>query len=128
MGAGFILHPVEVQPDFEILIPVRNLAEVFRKSIESLAAARLPICADSLLFCKLAARNGSCRQPRALVHFLIHAARFSDMLPGKWPGSFREALCYFASLGMTAWQERWRFPALGSLRLFARTFRDRFKS
>jgi glycosyltransferase involved in cell wall biosynthesis len=88
---------------------------------------RLPICADSLLFCKLAARNGAFGVQRPLVHFLIHAARFSDTLPGKQREAFREELRYFADLGLAAWHERWQFPVLGYLRLFARSIRGRLK-
>ncbi len=87
----------------------------------------LPIAADSLLFCKLAARHGVFGVPRACVHFNIHGARFSDTLPGKRRETFRETMRYYADLGLTAWQERWRFPWFGYARLFARAFRDRLK-
>jgi glycosyltransferase involved in cell wall biosynthesis len=80
----------------------------------------LPICADSLLFCQLAARHGVYGIPKAYLHFLIHAARFSHMLPEKERETFREKLRYCATLGLNAWHERWRFPFLGYLRLFAR--------
>lgn len=85
----------------------------------------LPICADSLLFCKLAARNGAFGVPRACAHFLIHAARFSDSLPGRHRETFREKLRFLGDLGMTAWHERWRFSIWGYLRFFAREVRQR---
>ena len=82
----------------------------------------LPICADSLFFCKLAARHGAHGVSRVGTHFNIHAARFSDALPGKQRETRRETFRYYAELGATAWHERWRFPKLGYLRLFAREF------
>jgi hypothetical protein len=87
----------------------------------------LPICADSLLFCKLAARNGAYGVPAALVNFSIHAARFSHELPDKRRELFRENSRYFGELGITAWHERWQFPKIGYLRLIARGIRTRFK-
>ncbi len=88
---------------------------------------RLPICADSLLFCKLAARHGAWGLERPLAHFLIHAARFSDSLGAKRRETFRENLCYMAELGITARHERWRFPVAGYARLFARHFFHHWK-
>lgn len=87
----------------------------------------LPVCADSLLFCQLAARHGVYGIPKAYVHFLIHAARFSHTLPEKERETFREKLRYCATLGLNAWHERWRFPLLGYLRLFAREIRGYLK-
>jgi len=89
---------------------------------------RLPICADSLLFCQLAARNGAYGLPKAYTHFLIHAARFSHQLPEKERETFREVLRYYAELGICAWQERWRFPKFGYLRLFAREIRRHLRA
>lgn len=83
----------------------------------------LPICADSLLFCLLAARHGAYGLTKAYTHFLIHAARFSHTLPEKERETFRENIRYFATLGVTAWHDRWRFPVLGYLRLFLREIR-----
>ena len=88
----------------------------------------LPISADSLLYCKFAARHGAYGIPRACAHFLIHTARFSDTLPKKQRETFRETMRYFAELGVTAWHEHWRFPKLGYVRLFARAIRDRWKT
>lgn len=85
----------------------------------------LPICADSLFFCKLAARHGAYGLPRACVHFRLHAARFSSSLPEKQRATFRETLRYYAELGLTAWHERWRFPVGGHARLFLREMRGR---
>ena len=83
----------------------------------------LPICADSLFFCKLAARHGAYGVSRTGTHFFIHAARFSDKLPAKKRETRRELFRYYAELGVTAWHERWRFPVFGYLRLWAREFR-----
>jgi glycosyltransferase involved in cell wall biosynthesis len=88
---------------------------------------RLPICADSLLFCKLAARHGAYGVDRVCAHFFIHPARFSDTLGTKQRAAFREGLRYMADLGLTAWHERWRFPKLGYLRLLAREVYHRRK-
>jgi len=97
--------------------------EVFLKS--GAYDPSLPICADSLLFCKMAARNGAYRMQRVGIHFLIHSARFSNSLPGKQQATFRETLCYYADLGLTGWHERWRFPVIGYIRMFLRAIRDR---
>lgn len=85
----------------------------------------LPICADSLLFCKMAARNGVYKLQRVGVHFLIHGARFSSSLHEKKQATFRETLYYFADLGLTGWHERWQFPVIGYIRMFLRAIRDR---
>jgi GT2 family glycosyltransferase len=87
----------------------------------------LPICADSLLFCKLAAREGAFFIARPLAHFLLHTARFSNTLPEKRRAIFREKLCFYAELGLTAWHERWRFPLMGYARLFVRETRQRLR-
>ncbi len=84
--------------------------------------AALPICADSLLFCKLAARHGCWGVSRMLAHFFVHAARFTHKLPGKEKELRRESLSYIAGLGLTGWQEKWRFPAVGYFRLLGREF------
>ena len=80
----------------------------------------LPISADSLLFCTLAARFGAAGIQEPLVHFNIHAARFSTTLPGRRRDTFREAMTYYFMLGYHAWTERDRFPVAGFLRLLAR--------
>lgn len=85
----------------------------------------LPICADSLFFCKLAARHGAYGLSRVGAHFFIHAARFSDQLPGKQRELLRETMRYLVELGATAWHERWRFPVFGYLRLLVRERRQR---
>lgn len=87
----------------------------------------LPICADSLLFCKLAARNGAYGLSTVLVHFFIHAARFTHTLPGQQRETRREDFRYIAELGLTAWHERWCFPLIGYIRLFAREIFHRLK-
>jgi hypothetical protein len=97
--------------------------EIFLKS--GAYEPSLPICADSLLFCKLAARNGAYGVRRVCVHFLIHSARFSNSLPEKKRANFRETLCYYADLGLTGWHEHWRFPVIGYIRMFLRVIRDR---
>jgi hypothetical protein len=87
----------------------------------------LPICADSYLYCKLAARHGIYRLGKPLAHFLLHTARFSHSLPEKQRAAFREKMCFYAKLGVTAWHERWRFPLFGYARLFAREIRSRLR-
>ena len=87
----------------------------------------LPICADSLFFCRLAARHGAFGVPEAKVHFCIHAARFSDQLPSKRRETFREQMRYLWALGRTAHREGWSFPVFGYTRLFAREIFCYFK-
>ena len=65
--------------------------------------------------------------PRRGTHFFIHAARFSDQLPGKQRETRRETFRYYAELGAAAWHEGWRFPKLGYLRLFVREWLHRNK-
>ena len=80
----------------------------------------LPISADSLLYCTLAARFGAAGIQEKLCHFNIHAARFSTALPGKRRDTYREAMTFYFMLGYHAWTERDCFPVLGFLRLLAR--------
>jgi len=89
---------------------------------------RLPICADALLHCQIAARRGGCGLDRPLINFLIHPARFSDTLGTKARETFRETLCYCGILGLTAWHERWVFPVWGYARLIAREIRNYLRS
>lgn len=88
----------------------------------------LPICADALLFCKLAARHGAFGISSVKTHFVIHAARFSDQLPNKRRELFREQMRYMIELGRLGWQERWSFPLFGYLRFFGREIFNHYKS
>lgn len=88
----------------------------------------LPICADGLLFCKLAARFGGYGLEQPCANFNIHGARFSHKLREQERALFRESLTYYATLGILAWHERWRFPKIGYLRLFAREIRRHLKA
>ena len=87
-------------------------------------ATHLPIVADSLLFCSLAARFGAAGIRETLFHMNIHAARFSTLLPGKRRDTFREVMTYLYLLGYHAWTERDRFPVAGFLRQLARESRN----
>lgn len=89
-------------------------------------ASTLPIVADSLLFCSLAARCGVAGIRETLFHMNIHAARFSTSLPGKQRDTFRETMTYLYLLGYHAWTERDRFPVIGFLRQLARETRNYF--
>jgi hypothetical protein len=86
----------------------------------------LPITADSLFFCTLAARFGATGLAEPLCHFQLHAGRFSIGLPGKRRDTFRENLIYMSMLAYHAWTERDAFPVGGFLRQLARTVRDHF--
>jgi hypothetical protein len=87
----------------------------------------LPICADSLFFCTLAARFGAAGIAEPLCHFNIHAARFSASLPGRARDALREAFTYFFLLAYHAWTERDEFPKAGFARLLARTVKHHLK-
>ncbi len=84
----------------------------------------LPICADSVLFCKLAARFGVLGLAEPLCHFNIHEARFSTSLPGKRRETLDENLTYYGQLGYHAWTENRPWPKLGFLRLLVREWRN----
>jgi glycosyltransferase involved in cell wall biosynthesis len=88
----------------------------------------LPICADSLLFCTLAAMFGGLPLTEHLCHFNIHEARFSTTLPGKQRDALRESITYYWLLGYHAWTERHCVPMIGFARLFARAFRDHYRA
>lgn len=84
----------------------------------------LPITADSLFYCTLAARFGVAGIQEKLCHFNIHTQRFSTTLPGKRRDTLRESMTYIAQLGYHAWTERDLFPCWGFFRLFVRTLRN----
>lgn len=76
----------------------------------------LPISADSLFCCTLAARFGVAGIQEPLVHFNIHA-----VAPPQGRGAtLRETMISLLMLGYHAWTERDRFPVAGFLRLLAR--------
>ncbi|MDB6016929.1 MAG: hypothetical protein JWR19_1418 [Pedosphaera sp.] len=83
----------------------------------------LPICADSLMFCTLAATFGVLGLTEPLCHFNIHDARFSTNLAQRAKDSFREAITYFGMLGYRAWAERVSFSKLAYARLLWRETR-----
>jgi hypothetical protein len=83
-------------------------------------ATSLPITADSLFYCTMAATFGAAGIQEKLCHMNIHAARFSISLPGKKRDTFREAVTYYAMLGYYGWSEGGCFPVGGYLRLLAR--------
>ena len=84
----------------------------------------LPICADSYLFCKMAALFGTIGMPDRLFHFQIHAARFSHELPGKRWEYFRENISYYFKLARDVRAAGGRIPLFGFLRMLARAVRD----
>lgn len=83
----------------------------------------LPIAADSLLFCALAARHGAKGIPRALCHFNLHGGRFTNLLPGRQLAVYREKFTYIATLAYHAWTEKLPVPKLALARLTARELR-----
>ena len=87
-------------------------------------ASTLPMVADSLLFCSLAARFGAAGIRETLCHMNIHAARFSPLLPGKRGDTFGETMTYLSLLGYHAWTERDHFPVVGFFRQLAREFKN----
>ena len=99
-----------------------------RQTFQSLGGydPALPICADSYLFCKLAALFGTAGISEPVFHFLIHAARFSNDLPGKRRETYRETTTYFFRLARDVRAVGGRIPIVGFLRLLARTTRDYF--
>ena len=84
----------------------------------------LPICADSLLFCALAARFGVLGLAEPLCHFNIHDARFSTNLGEKRKDTFRENITYLFMLAYHAWTRRVAFSKPGFARLLARETRS----
>ena len=84
----------------------------------------LPITADSYLFCKLAARFGAAGIQEKLVHFNIHAARFSTGLSEKRWETFCENITYFFKLARDVRADGGRIPIFGFLRSLAREMRN----
>ena len=85
---------------------------------------KLPISADSYLFCKLAALFGVAGMSEPLFHFQLHAARFSHELPGKRREAFRENMTYYFKLARDVRQAGGRIPVIAFSRLLARATRD----
>ncbi len=83
----------------------------------------LPICADNLLFCTLAASFGALGLPDRLCHFNIHEARFSTQLPGKRRDTFKETMTYLWMLAYHAWTDNFPFSAAEYARLLLREWR-----
>lgn len=84
----------------------------------------LPICADSYLFCKMAALFGAIGMPEKLFHFQLHSARFSNDLPSRQRENFRENIIYYFRLARDVRAVGGRIPILGFLRMLARAVRD----
>jgi glycosyltransferase involved in cell wall biosynthesis len=84
----------------------------------------LPICADSLFFCTLAASFGGLGLPEPLCHFNIHEARFSTSLPEKRRFTLGETFTYSLLLGYHAWTDNFSLPRPGYARFFLRTLRN----
>lgn len=90
--------------------------------------ATLPICADSYLFCKMAALFGAFGMSGPLFHFQIHGARFShDLRANRW-GPFRESITYYFKLLRDVRAMGGKVPVIGFSRLLARACRDYLKS
>ena len=87
----------------------------------------LPICADSLLFCSLAARFGALGLSDILAHFHLHGSRFSTTLPGRQTAVFREKITVTALLTYHAFTEGIPIPLFGCLRLLAWELRQRLR-
>lgn len=84
----------------------------------------LPICADSLLFCTLAASFGATWLKERLCHFNIHGARFSTTLPGKRRQTLSETFTYSWLLAYQARAEGVAFSRVAFARMLARAWRD----
>ena len=84
---------------------------------------KLPICADSYLFCKMAALFGAAGMSDRLFHFQIHGARFSHDLRGKRWEPFRESMIYYFKLLHDVRAAGGHVPVVGFLRLLARACR-----
>jgi len=84
----------------------------------------LPICADSYLFCKMAATFGAAGIKEHLFHFHIHGARFTHELQGKQWAPLRESFIYYFRLLRDVRTLGGKVPAIGFLRLLARACRD----
>ncbi len=87
---------------------------------------KLPICADSYLFCKMAAMFGVAGMPEKLFHFQIHGARFSHELRGRQWGPFRESISYYFRLVGDVRRAGGKVPVFGFLRLLARAGKNYF--
>ena len=83
----------------------------------------LPVCADSLLFCTLAASYGALSLPDYLCHFNIHEARFSSQLPGRRRDTFKETMTYLWMLTYHAWTDTFPFSKMALARLLLRELR-----
>lgn len=84
----------------------------------------LPICADSLLYCAMAARFGAVGIARPLSHFNLHGGRFSNLLPARQRAVYREKLTYLTMLAYHAWTERVALPRIALVRMFLRELRQ----
>jgi len=87
-------------------------------------APALPITADCLFFCILAARFGVMSLAEPLLNFNIHADRFSKNLPKIRRETLQESYTFLLSLAYHAWTENIRIPVFGFLRLLLRTYKN----
>ncbi len=89
-------------------------------------APGLPITADCLLFCRMAAHSGAYGFAEPLFRFNIHGARFSKSLPSKRKETLAETWNYRMSLLYYAWTQGWNLHlipfAKGMLRDTLRSF------
>jgi glycosyltransferase involved in cell wall biosynthesis len=67
----------------------------------------LPITADCLLFCRMAAHSGAYGFSEPLFRFNIHGGRFSKSLPSKRKETLAETWNYRMSLLYYAWTQGW---------------------
>jgi hypothetical protein len=84
----------------------------------------LPIVADSLFFCSLARRFGALGLAEPLLHFRIHAERFSDTLSSQSKATARETLTYYSALHYHAWTEGQHVSFIRRLRVLLRETRS----
>lgn len=84
----------------------------------------LPITADCLFFCSMAAQFGAVGISEPLLNFNIHANRFSKQLPQIRRETLQETYTYLFALAYHAWTENVQLPLEGFLRLLARTYKS----
>ena len=87
----------------------------------------LPICADSLLFCSLAARLGGTGFARRLGNFYLHDTRFSIGLKSRQDAVFSEKITFLIMLVYQAFTEKVRLPYWGIFRMALREIRARLR-
>jgi len=86
----------------------------------------LPISADSLFFCTLAASYGALGISLPLINFNIHSNRFSNALKGKNKQIFYEKITYELLVNYFAHTENSRIKNLELLKLFWHEFKQHY--